>query len=105
MTGRWATSNRRAELPSNWRELRWERFELDDFTCVDCGHRDPTGATLEADHVGDRHDHRIGQLRTRCGRGTENNCHGRHTQEQAAAARAAMPKANRPRPRHPGLLG
>lgn len=85
--GAWGGSTRKATLPSNWQALRLQRFELDGWACVDCGLHDPTGRLLECDHDGDRDDHRIESLRTRCcdiakgGRG----CHRRHTSAQAAA--------------------
>lgn len=102
MSGRWADSDRKAHLPPNWRSLRQQRFAIDDWTCVDCGHRDSSGASLECDHIGDRDDHRIEQLRTRCGR-RANDCHGKRTRAQAAAARAARPTRLRPPRPHPGL--
>ena len=33
-----------------WKKLKRQAHERDDWTCVDCGHRDPTGLTLVADH-------------------------------------------------------
>lgn len=86
-------------LPPNWSTLRRQRFTLDRWTCVDCGHHDPTGATLECDHIGHRDDHRIEQLRTRC-----KPCHARRTTTQRQAAIDAMPKAKRPIGRHPGMI-
>lgn len=97
----WERSDRRAELPPDWNQRRLARFELDDWTCVDCAWEDPTGRTLECDHIGDRHDHRIEQLRTRCGKRAPNNCHGRKSGRQGGLAGA---RRARPKPRHPGLL-
>lgn len=86
------------DLPSDWAHRKRTRHQLDGWTCVDCGHHDPTGRTLEADHIGHRDDHRIEALRTRCAR-----CHARRTKAQAAAGRAAMPRARRAAEPHPGL--
>ena len=84
-------------LPPNWSTLRRQRFTLDGWACVDCGHHDPTGRTLECDHIGHRDDHRLEQLRTRCA-----PCHARRTKAQAAAARGAGPLRKRPPEAHPG---
>lgn len=87
--GAWSGSTRRATLPTDWDERRQARLQLDNWTCVDCGLHDPTGRLLECDHDGDRHDHRIESLRTRCTdrRHGGNGCHRRRTQQQAAEAR------------------
>lgn len=54
----------------------------------------------EVDHIGDRDDHRLSNLRAVCV-----PCHRKRTQEQSrVAVKKAWAKA-RPRPRkHPGLL-
>jgi 5-methylcytosine-specific restriction protein A len=101
MSGRWEGSDRKHEFPPDWSARRQERFEIDDWTCVDCGHYDPSGITLECDHIGDRHDHRIEQLRTRCGKRSPNNCHGKKSARQGGEAGARM---RRPDPPHPGLI-
>ena len=85
----WANSTRRATLPANWPALKRACHQRDNWTCVDCGLHDPTGRLLEADHDGDRDDHRIDNLRTRCtlARKGGNGCHDKHTKRQAAEAR------------------
>lgn len=80
----WATSTRRATLPADWQRRRLAVFRRDNWRCIDCGHHDPTGRTLECDHTGDRHDHRTQSLATRCG-----PCHRQRTLAQAARARGA----------------
>lgn len=92
---------RTAPLPPNWATLRRARFEHDHWTCVDCGWHDPTGRTLECDHIGRPDDHRIDQLRTRCGRNSPRNCHGTKTGRDAQARQ--HPK--RPPETHPGTRG
>lgn len=86
------------QLPPNWQTLRRQRFTIDRWTCVDCGHHDPTGRTLECDHTGHRDDHRLEHLRTRC-----TTCHAQRTATQRQAAIDAMPKARRTPGPHPGL--
>lgn len=82
----WSGSTRRAELPPDWARRRRQRFEQDDWTCTEpgCTHHDPTGRTLECDHIGDKHDHRIESLRTKC-----KPHHLTHTLDQARAGRDA----------------
>lgn len=99
----WAGSTRRATLPPDWAGRKRRRHQLDNWTCVDCGWHDPTGRTLDCDHTGDRDDHRIASLRTRCNE-RANGCHRRRTQRQAAEARAARPSRRRADPPHPGLI-
>lgn len=97
MTGRWQGSQRRSQLPPDWAKRRRRVFARDDWTCVDCGHRDPTARTLECDHVAAPDDHRLTSLATRCA-----DCHQRRTQAQAAAGRARRSRRRPPEP-HPGL--
>jgi len=90
---------RTAPLPPNWATLRRTRFEHDHWTCVDCGWHDPTGRTLECDHIGRPDDHQLDQLRTRCGP-RAHNCHGRKTAREAGRNK---PRQTRPPEPHPGL--
>jgi 5-methylcytosine-specific restriction enzyme A len=98
MAGGWVGGGR--TMPPNWRQIRQERFELDCWRCVDCGHWDPSGISLECDHIGHRDDHRLEMLRTRCGKRSPNNCHGRKTSREAQARK---PSRLRPPTPHPGL--
>lgn len=82
-SNRFATSNRRAELPSNWKSLRKIVARRADYQCewVERGRRCQTRGT-DCDHIGDRHDHRLSNLRWLC--------HPHHevkTKEEAAAGR------------------
>jgi 5-methylcytosine-specific restriction protein A len=100
VTGRWASSNRRAELPPDWparkvkvRERSGGQCEVeeDEVRCPRPGR--------DVDHIGDPHDHSLDNLQDICG-----PHHDAKTQQQAAAARAAIrAKAVRPKPKHPGL--
>mgnify|MGYP003543297415 CR=1 FL=1 len=86
----WHGSNRSSELPSDWKQRKQQRHVIDNWTCVDCGLRDPSGRTLECDHLV-RDDHRVEMLRTRCcdvAKGG-NGCHRQQTSAQATEARKA----------------
>ena len=98
----WAGSNRKAELPPDWPVRRLAVFERDGWTCVQCGHHDPTCATLECDHMGAKTDHRLHMLRTLCAdvRKGGNGCHRQHTAQQGANAK---PRTHRRAEPHPGL--
>lgn len=76
----WSTHGAGEGRGRPWRRRRWECFVRDDFTCVDCAHRDPTAKTLEADHIGPTDE--LHDLATRC-----KPCHARKTLGDAHAAR------------------
>lgn len=78
----WSTHGAGQGRGRPWRRQRWACFERDDFTCQDpgCGHRDPTGKTIEADHIGPTDD--LEDLLTRC-----KSHHLKHTLDDAAKAR------------------
>lgn len=94
MSGRWATSQRRQQLPPDWPTIRQRILERDHHRCTRCAstHR------LEIHHQGAGDDHRDEMLVTLCHR-----CHATETAKQAAAARQPRPSAKRPAERHPGL--
>ncbi len=71
----WAGSTRKYELPVDWRRTRAEVIARD-TRCLLCGstHR------LEVDHIADRHDHTLGNLRALC-----HSCHATRTGRQGAA--------------------
>lgn len=91
----WATSNRRATLPPDWRKIRARILKRDPL----CRLAYPdicAGHSREVDHIGPPNDHRPHMLRGVC-----TPCHKRRTQEQAQAAR---PTRARPQEQHPGRL-
>ena len=90
----WETSNRRATLPSNWRQIRAAILRRDP-TCR-LGYDGCTKASREVDHIGTADDHRPEMLRGVCA-----PCHKRRTQAQAVAAK---PRQRRNPEAHPGLL-
>lgn len=94
----WDTSDRRASLPSNWREIRERVLVRDHHTCQ-IQDEGCTRVASEVDHVGDRSDHRLEVLRAVCRR-----CHSRRTAQQGNAAKMRKRvNAMRPKERHPGL--
>ena len=105
MSGGWSTSDRRAHLPSNWRStIRPAVLARDpDCTCTGCPRCTPDGCTrpsTDADHLGDRDDHRLEVLAGKC-----DPCHGhKSSQEGVTARRAQAARKFRPQKPHPGLL-
>ncbi|RRQ79390.1 HNH endonuclease [Streptomyces griseofuscus] len=100
MSGGWAGSNRRAELPHDWYTvIRPAVLERDEYRCrarLDgrvCGR-----PANQVDHIGDKHDHRIEMLQALCAR-----CHAQKSSAQGNAARWTV-RMRRPPERHPGLL-
>lgn len=102
MSEAWAASNRKETLPGNWRALRSAVFQRDGNRCViikASGRRCWDRAT-DCDHIGDRDDHSIENLRSLC-----SWHHQRRSSQQGNAARAEKAKILlRPKERHPGLL-
>ncbi|MFC4335199.1 hypothetical protein [Salininema proteolyticum] len=128
MAAPWRTS----PLPSGWRsQIRPDILARDAHRCTwNRGHEDglwprttvknapaglyspeeyPTDAdhpercsavASDVDHIGPADDHRPENLRALC-----THHHRRRTGRQGAAARAKLPPRNRPRERHPGLVG
>lgn len=78
----WSTHGAGKGRGRPWRRQRTSCFARDNYTCTwpGCTHRDPTGRSLEADHIGptDALEH----LRTLC-----TGHHRQRTLEQARAAR------------------
>ncbi|WP_068922186.1 HNH endonuclease [Planobispora rosea] len=101
MSGRWAGSNRRAELPANWyTELRPAVLKRDGYRCTETL-RDETRCAetgTDVDHIGDPHDHRLENLRLLC-----SWHHNKRSAQQGNAARPKPPSLRRPTERHPGL--
>lgn len=102
MSGKWANSQRRHQLPGDWRSRRARVLRRDKHTCVTCGNK-----ATDVDHIADRHDHTLPNLQALCAQ-----CHKTKTQREAQAARAAnapfrnppIDKRLRPTKPHPGLI-
>lgn len=98
MSGQWASSNRRSELPANWHWLRGHVRKRDKGVCQwpvgdsICGKPGDGGV----DHKNDPHDHRPENLWLLCA--------GHHKHKTQAEAMAGRVFAKRPAEKHPGLL-
>ena len=72
------------------KHVRLQILRRDNWTCVDCGHRDPTGRTLQADHIVNRaaggNDSPTNGA-TRC-----KPCHHTKSAAEASAARWGTPR-------------
>lgn len=114
MTGRWASSNRRADLPPDWRRIRAAVLARDNHRCTWLeGHPDGgfvdylrgnyqpddrcTRPARDVDHALGRHDHRVEACRALC-----TTHHKQRTGREAAEGRAR--KRGRLPVKHPGLL-
>lgn len=64
----WDNSTRAARLPPDWRRRRARVLRRDNFTCQHpgCTHHDPSGTTLEVDHMQRGDDHSLPNLQTLC---------------------------------------
>ena len=96
MSGGWAGSNRKAELPPDWPRIRKEVLVRDDYRCVatlPSGARCPKKAT-DVDHIGSKWVHAKWNLRSLC-----HKHHQDHTEDQAVEAR--KPRGRRLPERHP----
>lgn len=100
MSNRWAGSNRRAELPANWRTIRARIWERDGGRCQMpapgggvCGWRG-----RDVDHIQAGNDHSDGNLRVLCGWH-----HDRKSSSEGNAARRRPTSTRRPE-QHPGLM-
>ncbi|UQN30668.1 hypothetical protein [Brachybacterium kimchii] len=105
MAGGWRGSTRKATLPRDWSKIRAQRLAIDGFRCthtrVDTGRRCVERAT-DVDHVGDRADHRLSQLRSKCSwhHLEKSSREGGDAATKWAAIRAREQRAAR---KHPGL--
>jgi 5-methylcytosine-specific restriction protein A len=100
VSGGWADSNRRAELPPNWAtEIRPAILARDNHRCqhLDHGHRCGRPAS-DVDHIRRGTDHSPENLQALCA-----DHHAAKTSREGNAARWAGPR-RRPTERHPGLI-
>ncbi|GHJ59146.1 hypothetical protein NOK12_16640 [Nocardioides sp. OK12] len=97
MSGRWTSSNRRAELPRDWEQRRQAVKRRASGKCEAEQHvSNCDGIGRECDHHADPHDHTLDNLRW-----LSTPCHAAKTQREAQAAK---PKRTRPPEQHPGRL-
>jgi 5-methylcytosine-specific restriction enzyme A len=96
VSGGWQGSDRKARLPSNWRQIR-ARVLARDPICKICGVRTST----HCDHIEAKTDaHAEDRLQGVCA-----TCHAQKSSREGNAAQRAEPKPGRRRPteQHPGL--
>lgn len=104
MSGQWADSTRREQLPPNWWEIRAGILDRDGHQCTAIRTDTDTRCRAEAtdvDHVDDRHDHRPENLASLC-----SWHHDRKSSAEGNAARWAKPRPPTqrfPTEVHPGL--
>lgn len=97
MSGRWSSSNRRSQLPSDWEQRREQVKARARGLCEAVAHvAQCDGIGRECDHHADPNDHAIENLRW-----LSSPCHAAKTQREAQAAK---PQRNRPAEQHPGSL-
>lgn len=99
MSGRWASSNRRAELPADWPERRFRVRLRAGGRCeaVDDGVRCPAMGS-ECDHIVRGNNHALSNLQWLCA-----GHHGAKTRAEALAALMARPRMRRAVEQHPAL--
>ena len=88
----------RSRLPRNWSSSIVPAILRRDPTCR-LSDEGCWSTSTEVDHIGDRNDHRLDNLRGVC-----KPCHEKRTAQQAAeAVRVMRMKAKYPNAKHPGL--
>lgn len=96
----YASTGLRRTGTAEHRRFRQAVLARDSYTCQRCGHHDPTGRTLEADHI----------VNVAAGGATHPDngqtlcvpCHGPKSRAEAQAGRRKRPN-RRAREAHPGL--
>lgn len=99
MSGGWAGSRRRYELPPNWQsQIRPAILQRDGHRCRGLDGKHCGRPATDVDHIGDRDDHRPENLQALCA-----DCHAVKSSREGNAARWAV-REQRPGERHPGLI-
>jgi 5-methylcytosine-specific restriction protein A len=100
VSGRWASSQRRYELPPNWAtEIRPVILERDRHRCRWREHGSVCGRpATDVDHIRRGDDHSLSNLQALCG-----DHHAAKSSAEGNAARWVEPR-QRPAERHPGLI-
>lgn len=96
-------STRRETLPSDWAQRRMAVFRRDGFACqhirYDTEKKCGKPAT-DCDHIGDRNDHSLGNLRALC-----DYHHSQRTAQQGGNAASAARRRKQPqKQKHPGII-
>jgi 5-methylcytosine-specific restriction endonuclease McrA len=100
----WKGSTRRATLPREFFRNRARALRRDGYRCQLRYPDICTGVANQGDHIGDRLDHRVENLRAACP-----ECHQHRSSQQggqayAEAAQRRVRARRRPPERHPGAL-
>ncbi len=105
MSGKWEGSNRRAELPADWPQIRARIIERDRGRCQwpdpDSPYRAADGTAIcgargtDVDHRTPGNDHRDTNLQLLCG--------PHHARKSAAEGGNSFTPLHRPKPRHPAF--
>lgn len=100
MSGKWASSRRRDQLPKDWKKIRERILARDGYRCTETlsDNSRCTEPATDVDHIERGNDHSEANLRSLCGH--------HHRKKSAAEGNAARPKApplRRPSEPHPGL--
>lgn len=99
MSGGWAGSKRRSELPADWPERRAYVLARDEYRCRWREQRTVCGrAATDVDHITPGDDHRYENLQALC-----RDHHALKSSREGSAARWAV-RERRPAERHPGLI-
>lgn len=102
VSGRWADSDRKDDLPPDWWKIAQRVKERDGHRCkfiLPSGKRCPRTEELEVDHMYGRRNHAMWALRTLC-----KHHHKQVTAQQAIQGRnRRKPKRERRVEQHPGL--
>lgn len=99
MSGQWAGSNRRSELPADWPQRRALVLDRDGHRCRWRARDKVCGKHAnEVDHIRPGNDHRPENLQALC-----TNHHAIKSSREGNAARWAV-RRQRPAERHPGLI-
>ena len=98
MPGQWATSNRAARLPANWRtEIRPAVLARDGYQCQIQWDDGCEGTATEVDHIQRGDNHHPANLQSAC-----HWCHARKSSAEGRAAQRRWSSKRKPE-RHPGL--
>ncbi|WP_432160763.1 HNH endonuclease [Streptomyces sp. NRRL F-5630] len=99
MSGGWAGSDRRTELPPDWPVIRADVLDRDGHRCRWREHGTVCGKhATEVDHIRPGNDHRPENLQALC-----REHHAIKSSREGNAARWAV-RRQRPAERHPGLI-
>ncbi|MFI8853671.1 HNH endonuclease [Streptomyces sp. NPDC053499] len=98
MSGQWAGSNRRNQLPDDWPQRRAYVLQRDGYRCRWTEDRPCGRPATDVDHIKAGNDHSYANLQALC-----REHHAAKSSREGNAARWAV-RRQRPAERHPGLI-